>query len=42
MLIALNIRLIDADFKKILKFYRFLFPAVGGTLKLQLTPLNEI
>jgi hypothetical protein len=37
ILIALNIRLIVADFKKILKILRFLFPAVGGKLELRLT-----
>jgi|GEM_PF-3979205 len=38
ILIALNIRLIGADFKKIFKILQFLFPAFGDTLNLQLTP----
>jgi len=41
LLIALNIRLIDADFKKIFKISQFLFSAVGANLRLNECPVEE-
>jgi hypothetical protein len=41
MLIALNIRLIGIDFKKILKIQRFLFSVVGDKLEGHLTDVEK-